>query len=293
MASERSLDKLCGLILVSYICMTSIAFAAPHVTFASPMGEEKWKMTGSPLGCGLSLVIPNYGIGYFEQFATKPPHFILRKWQEGQRKIPALVLARPPVWKPLGASFVISRAFITPGDYGMFLSREPALKLLSYLSEGYQANFNYISEEGFSTTVALSPIHFKKGYARYQQCLGGLLPFDYDSIKESTFHFGVESRELTDKDKDQLRRIAQYVEVDGQIEMIHVVGYTDDRGRKGYNNAISEYRAETVKKYLIGLGVPKKKLSVTWVGVLKPIARNDTDEGRAANRRVTVNVIKK
>ena len=43
----------------------------------------------------------------------------------------------------------------------------------------------------------------------------------------------------------------------------------------------------------IGLGVPKKKLFVTWYGALKPVARNDTDEGRAANRRVIVNLIKK
>ncbi|RUR20573.1 OmpA family protein [Legionella sp. km535] len=277
----------------SMLYMTS-AMAVPHIDYASPMGAEKWKMSGNPLRCGLSLAIPNYGIGYFEQYATKPPHFILRKWDQVQRALPAQVLAKPPVWKPsLTNSYVVARSFIKPGEYGIYLGREPALKLLIFLSQGYQANFNYLSEEGFSVTVALSPIRFQKVYAKYQQCLGGLLPFSYDDVKETVFHFGIDSRVLTDEDKAQLRRIAQYVAADMQVDVIRVVGYADESGRKGYNNAISQFRAEAVKNYLIWLGVPKSKLSVTWVGALKPIARNDTDEGRAANRRVVIELIKK
>jgi outer membrane protein OmpA-like peptidoglycan-associated protein len=278
---------------LSYVFAISTTFAAPHVNFASPMGNEQWRISANRLRCGLSLLIPNYGIGYFEQYATKPPHFILRTWDKVQRALPTQVLAKPPVWKPFGQSFFVSRTYIKPGDYGLFLARAPALKLLTYLSQGYQATFNYQSEEGFGTTISLSPIRFQKVYSRYQRCLGSLLPFDYEQIKESTFHFGVDSKLLTDAEKDQLRRIAQYVAADPRIEAIRVVGYADESGRKGYNNAVSQFRAEAVKNYLLGLGVPKKKLSVTWYGALKPIARNDTDEGRAANRRVVVNLIKK
>lgn len=91
----------------------------------------------------------------------------------------------------------------------------------------------------------------------------------------------------------QLRRIAQYVDADAQIHKIRIVGYTDANGRKGYNNAISEDRARVVAHYLLKLGVPKDKLSVTWVGELDPVARNDTDAGRAENRRVVIELIKK
>ncbi|WP_348645822.1 OmpA family protein [Legionella maioricensis] len=276
-----------------YLLAINTAFAVPHVDFLSPMGDEQWRMSGNPIRCGLSLMIPNYGIGYFEQYATKPPHFILRKWDQVQRALPAQVVARPPVWKPFGQSFWVTRSFIKPGAYGIFLPREPTLKLLTYLSQGYQANFNYQSEEGFGVTVALSPIRFQKVYSRYQRCLGNLLPFNYEQVKESVFHFDVDSKLLTDADKEQLRRIAQYAEADVQIEVIRIVGYADESGRKGYNNAVSQFRAEAVKHYLLWLGVPKKKLSVTWYGALKPIARNDTDEGRAANRRVVVNLLKK
>ncbi len=280
--------------VTSYLFYMNAAVAIPHIDYASPMGDEKWSMSGNPIRCGLSLVIPNYGIGYFEQYATQSPHFILRKWDQVQKALPAQVLAKPPVWKPnLPNSYVVAKSYIKPGEFGIYLGREPALKLLIFLSQGYQANFNYLSEEGFSVTVALSPIRFQKVYSKYQQCLSGLLPFNYNDVKESVFHFDVDSRQLSDDDKLQLRRIAQYIKADIQIDIIRIVGYADESGRKGYNNAISQYRAESVQNYLIWLGVPKSKLSVTWVGALKPVARNDTDEGRAANRRVVVDLIKK
>lgn len=293
MAFGHDMNRFVRIAVLSYTISMSSAFALPQVNYASPMGEEKWRMSGNPIRCGLALTIPNYGIGYFEQYATKQPHFILRKWDEEQRALPAQVSVISPVWKPGGQSFFVTKSLIKPGGYGIFLAREPTLKLLIYLSEGYQATFNYRSAEGFNTTVALSPIRFQKVYARYQRCLGNLLPFNYADVKETVFHFGVDSRELTDADKDQLKRIAQYVAADVDIEVIKVLGYADESGRKGYNNAVSQVRAEEVRNYLLKIGVPKKKLFVTWFGALKPIGRNDTDEGRAANRRVIVDLIKK
>lgn len=293
MTFEHRMRKLFLVSAALCLFMANAVFAALRVNYASPMGEEQWKMSGNPIRCGLSLVIPNYGIGYFEQYATKPPHFILRKWDQVGRTLPAQVLARPPVWKPFGHSFMVERTSINPGEYGIFLSRDPTLKLLTYLSQGYQANFIYRSEQGFATTVALSPIRFQKVYSKYQRCLGGLLSFDYESVRESVFHFDVDSKDLSDESKAQLRRIAQYVAADRQVQVIKVIGYADDSGRKGYNNAVSQFRAEAIEEYLLSIGIPKGKLSVTWYGALKPVARNDTDEGRAANRRVVVTLFKK
>lgn len=280
-----------GVLASSLFVSVSLA-EVTHLDFLSPMGEERWRMTGNPLRCGLSLTIPNYGVGYFEQYATKNPHFILRTWDQVQKALPALVLASPPVWKA-GRNYMVAKSQIKPGEYGIFLPRNPALKLLSFLSQGYEANFNYRNEQGFTTTVILSPIHFKKVYSKYQHCISSLLSFNYNDIKESILHFGSDSRMISDVDKIQLRRIAQYVAADQQVEEVRVVGYADDSGRRGYNNAISQFRAEEVQTYLLSQGVPKAKLYVTWVGAQQPVARNDTDEGRAANRRVVVNVFKK
>jgi outer membrane protein OmpA-like peptidoglycan-associated protein len=280
---------------ITMACMlsTSSAFAMGQVNFALPMADASWRVSGNPIRCALSLVIPNYGVGYFEQYAAQPPHFILRKWDRVPRPLPARIIVRPPVWKPGGQTTLIGSLTINPGVYGVFLRRDSTLKLLIYLSQGYETTFNYRSELGFAVTVALTPIGFQKPYSRYQRCLGNLLPFNYERVRESIFHFSSDSHELTDENKAQLRRIAQYAAADMQIQVIRVIGYADESGRKGYNNAISQERAQAVQNYLITLGVPEEKLSVTWLGALKPVARNDTEAGRAANRRVVIDLIKK
>lgn len=53
--------------------------------FHAPMGEQKWRVSSSRLRCGLSLKILDYGIAYFEQYATKDPHFIMSNWQRERR----------------------------------------------------------------------------------------------------------------------------------------------------------------------------------------------------------------
>jgi outer membrane protein OmpA-like peptidoglycan-associated protein len=279
--------------IASLLLIASAAVAdETQLNFASPMGEEQWRMTGNRLRCGLSLVIPNYGVGYFEQYATKDPHFILRTWDPVKKVMPTLVLASPPVWKK-GKNFMIAQSQIKPGEFGVFLPRGPAQSLLSFLSLGYEANFNYRSEQGFTTSIVLSPIRFQEVYTKYRRCLGSLLSFNYNDVKEVIIHFGTDSKLISEEEKVQLRRIAEYVAADQQVDVVHIVGYSDDIGRKGYNNAMSEFRAEAVQKYLLSLGVPKNKTYVTWYGAQKPIDRNDTDAGRAANRRVVIDLLKK
>ncbi|MFC3909845.1 OmpA family protein [Legionella dresdenensis] len=266
--------------------------AALEVNYISPMGAENWKMTGSRLRCGLSLKIPNFGMAYFEQYAAREPHFILSKWQQVERRIPALVYARSPVWKPEGADYFISKTTVNPGEYGLFLPRDPALKALTYLSQGFVTRFQYRSDQGFIVSVSISPIKFQKPFSRYQECLGNLLPFDLESVKESIFLFATDSYKLTEEARKQLDRIAEYSHADPQIKRISIVGYTDNTGRKSYNNAISEARAKAVQRYLISKGVRESKLSITWYGLKDPAQPNDTEAGKAANRRVVVEIIK-
>ena len=69
---------------------------------------------------------------------------------------------------------------------------------------------------------------------------------------------------------------------------ITVAGHTDDVGSRGYNQALSQRRAESVKSYLVGKGVAPVKIQAIGYGKSNPIASNDTEEGRAKNRRVEI-----
>lgn len=63
-------------------------------------------------------------------------------------------------------------------------------------------------------------------------------------------------------------------------------GHTDSRGSSAYNQKLSERRANAVKDALVRLGINSDKITTKGYGESKPVASNDTDDGRAQNRRV-------
>jgi outer membrane protein OmpA-like peptidoglycan-associated protein len=67
---------------------------------------------------------------------------------------------------------------------------------------------------------------------------------------------------------------------------LDVEGHTDSVGSDEYNQSLSEKRAEAVRAYLTQQGVPPDSISAAGFGKARPVATNDTAEGRQLNRRV-------
>ena len=67
-----------------------------------------------------------------------------------------------------------------------------------------------------------------------------------------------------------------------------VKGYTDSFGAYSYNISVSQFRANTVKSYLIGKGVKPSNINAVGLGPENPIATNETEAGRKLNRRVEI-----
>jgi OOP family OmpA-OmpF porin len=71
----------------------------------------------------------------------------------------------------------------------------------------------------------------------------------------------------------------------------YFVGYTDSVGSEDYNLGLSERRAEAAASYVGDkFGIDSTRLVTTWYGEINPVADNDTEEGRALNRRVEIAV---
>jgi len=68
--------------------------------------------------------------------------------------------------------------------------------------------------------------------------------------------------------------------------IVEVAGHTDNTGASEYNQALSERRARTVAQYLSGKGVMDQRIITIGAGESRPVANNDTADGRQANRRV-------
>lgn len=73
-----------------------------------------------------------------------------------------------------------------------------------------------------------------------------------------------------------------------QDTRVNVVGHTDSTGGRELNMRLSQQRAESVGSALILQGVAQGRISMVGVGPDQPVASNDTVEGRAQNRRVTL-----
>lgn len=103
---------------------------------------------------------------------------------------------------------------------------------------------------------------------------------------------------LFDFDKSSLKAEGQknlddlLAKIKGQnYDVVLAVGHTDALGSDAYNQKLSVARAESVKTYMVSQGMPAGKIKVEGKGKNQPIASNDTEEGRAKNRRVEVTLI--
>src|SRR5580658_5841298 len=67
---------------------------------------------------------------------------------------------------------------------------------------------------------------------------------------------------------------------------IEIAGHTDADGDNGFNQVLSEKRAQAVTDYLVKAGLPASRFTATGYGSTQPVASNDTDEGKAQNRRI-------
>jgi outer membrane protein OmpA-like peptidoglycan-associated protein len=74
------------------------------------------------------------------------------------------------------------------------------------------------------------------------------------------------------------------------VTTIQVIGHTDSTGSDAVNNPLSLARAQSTRDYLVGRGVASGRIAIDGRGEREPIASNDTQAGRAQNRRVEIYV---
>lgn len=110
-----------------------------------------------------------------------------------------------------------------------------------------------------------------------------------ESLAGKIIEFETGSDKLTDKGKAILDEIAPIIK--DSTDNLEVDGHTDNKGNPTSNKSLSERRAKTVVAYLTGKGIDTKRLTPKGFGQEKPIADNNTDEGRQRNRRIEFQVI--
>jgi outer membrane protein OmpA-like peptidoglycan-associated protein len=102
--------------------------------------------------------------------------------------------------------------------------------------------------------------------------------------------FETNSAELNTESYAELNRLLSFMERNPELKL-EIAAHTDDIGSNEYNFRLSDKRAESVVKYLIGSNINKNRMLPKGYGELQPLAPNDSDENRARNRRVEIKII--
>ncbi len=111
-------------------------------------------------------------------------------------------------------------------------------------------------------------------------------------ITLESVYFETGSSKLTTESQAQLQNIAGILKA-FQTAELKMGGYTDNQGDSTKNVSLSQKRAEAAMAELVKLGTGKTRLKAEGYGPTHPVATNETNEGRAQNRRVDVRVTKK
>lgn len=99
--------------------------------------------------------------------------------------------------------------------------------------------------------------------------------------------FGFDRSDLTSNAQATFGKIAEVLK-DYDKTVIHVVGHTDSVGKESYNQDLSQRRASTVSSFITQGGVVYDRVRTEGRGEREPIASNETEAGRAQNRRVDI-----
>ena len=105
------------------------------------------------------------------------------------------------------------------------------------------------------------------------------------SAREWVVLFDFDKFEIKPEAYPVLDKIVSLVKQNPQLKM-EIQGHTDNVGSAQYNQKLSENRAKAIVDYLVRNGIDPEKLDYRGYGLTQPVASNDTEDGRAENRRV-------
>lgn len=111
------------------------------------------------------------------------------------------------------------------------------------------------------------------------------------TVNLESIRFDYGGVEITPEARERLSRVSEVLKLSPQFRLA-LQGHSDNSGSATFNYRLSRHRANAVMTVLLDLGVPRERIDIQAYGAAMPIADNNTEEGRARNRRVALRVIR-
>jgi OOP family OmpA-OmpF porin len=191
----------------------------------------------------------------------------------------------------------IANALANVGDYGTAVTDAEG----NFIIDNIPAGLNIIrgSAEGYSSDekqvdviaeIVSEPVELelkRSGKVKYNN----KTLQEGDNLVMNNIQFTVNSAVLLPAGKTELDKLAALMKQNIALEIL-LSGHTSSEGSAGLNRELSLKRVRSCKDYLVSKGIDDVRITIKGFGPDKPIAANDTETGRAANRRVEMKITK-
>lgn len=256
---------------------------------------------------GTSPVLPTYTtnvIGAEIQARFRPTNFLVVLFDEG-----ALHRIAPYAQIGVGAAYVDNDglmdggfAFLAPTaglglsfqtrwnldfDLGVQLDHAVNDKIDNLVEDDFLQDAHFMPYIGIGYTFG------KKGggsSAIVSRLLRNVVSMEQDFVLDGV-QFEFDSAKLTNDAKVVLQEVIDAMKKNPSV-LLEIHGHTDNAGEADYNITLSQERATAVKDYMVQKGVSTTRLTTKGFGENKPMASNETAEGRALNRRIEFVIVK-
>ncbi|MFZ5942101.1 MAG: OmpA family protein [Bacteroidota bacterium] len=153
-------------------------------------------------------------------------------------------------------------------DYALNISRQGYL----FYSGNFSLEGSYTRLEPFEKDVPLEPVQAGK------------------ILVLNNIFYETDSYELDPRSRTELDKVVEFMKQNPKV-IIEIAGHTDLTGSAAYNRQLSSLRAGAVVNYLLAQGISGDRLKSAGYGHEKPVATNETEEGRALNRRTELVIL--
>lgn len=239
--------------------------------YQAPITHSQWEFSGNKVACQIKHVIPQFGVGIFQQKSGEPVNFILKAESYVPPIQTAILSSAPPVW--MHDMPAIKLATVKTKQQKVTVNNEVSERMLQELSSGRFPQFTYKANLGEQVKVVISSVNFLDAMTQFESCRQDLLPFSRNDVHQHLSLFNQLGTDISHKNKRFLRRAVQYVKEAGENERIDLISGTDGFSVKD-GRRLHDKRIESISKLLIEEGMPAQQV----ISLRDPEAL-DTPEG--------------
>lgn len=259
------------------------------------MGSASWVSEQHDQSCAISQNLPgNKGLVKFQRLAGKRLELTVSEHTLVSADSETGIYAAPPLWRHDQGMIHLGNTQRIRGNQPFQVSADIAEQMLTHLAQGNATIFSYSGQDSTADAgiLTLSPTFFAPALADFQNCIKKLRPFDPKKLDLVEVNFDYGGATLDQRAKNRLDGLVKRLSHQGAIKALKITGFTDSGGHAYQNMEMARMRALSVENHLIAAGIDPEKLQFGYLGQSSPRYSNQTPAGRAANRRVEIQILR-